>query len=739
MTRRAWLFALASVAAGALALRAGYLLQIHGTVPTQVVLGDARQYDAWAQQIAAGQWLGSEIFYQAPLYPYLLAVLFKLAGHHLFLARICQAVLGASSCALLAVAGRRFFSPAAGLAAGALLAVYPPAIFFDGLIQKASLEVFLTTLVLALLGEFLERRRWPWIAGAGIALAALMLSRENARVIYPVVAAWLLLAFPNDSIKRRAAWLGIFTLAIAVTTIPVGLRNYVVGGEFLLSTSQLGPNLYIGNHAGASGVSEPMVPGRADAAYEREDSTRLAEAATGRRLSPAEVSSYWTRRTIAEVRGNPAGWARLMGRKLILALNASEIADTESLEFYTDYSAVLAALSWLTFGVILPLAAFGAWATRAQWRQVSLLHGMFAALLASITIFFVFSRYRISLVPLVLLFAGAGAIALPSVWRNMRLAVPGAIVAAVAAAIANLPGKAAYDTSYFNVGSELARMGRPGDAVPLLRKALVVSPGDPRQQYDLGHALSQTGDVSGAMDAYLAAIQAAPDYVEPHEELGKLLLARGKPEDAIVQLRDAVRLRPRTAQVHCNLGVALAAAAQWPEAIREYRESIRLDATDPAAHNDLGRALQHEGQTEAAVREFEQALSLRPRYAEAHSNLAVALHEKGDLAAAETHFAEALKLEPDNFGIHANYADLLVAMGRAPDAIAEYQRAIRLAPESVELQYRLAQVFGRAARWPEALATLRGAASLAQAQGDAGRARQISEAARVLEAQLKAR
>ena len=62
---------------------------------------------------------------------------------------------------LLGLAGRRFFDARAGLVAAALLAVYPPAIFFDGLIQKSSLDLLLMTTLLALMGR--------WNARAGLA------------------------------------------------------------------------------------------------------------------------------------------------------------------------------------------------------------------------------------------------------------------------------------------------------------------------------------------------------------------------------------------------------------------------------------------------------------------------------------------------------------------------------------------------------------------------------------------
>ena len=47
------------------------------------------------------------------------------------------------------------YGQGAGLLAGAMLALYPLAIFFDGFLQKSSLDLFLVVLLLALLGEFM--------------------------------------------------------------------------------------------------------------------------------------------------------------------------------------------------------------------------------------------------------------------------------------------------------------------------------------------------------------------------------------------------------------------------------------------------------------------------------------------------------------------------------------------------------------------------------------------------------
>src|SRR5205823_7792705 len=79
---RGWL-PLIIIGVAAFALRVMYFVELRGTPLFAVLIGDGKQYDAWAQQIAGGQWIGTEVFYQTPLYPYFLAVIFKVAGHSL--------------------------------------------------------------------------------------------------------------------------------------------------------------------------------------------------------------------------------------------------------------------------------------------------------------------------------------------------------------------------------------------------------------------------------------------------------------------------------------------------------------------------------------------------------------------------------------------------------------------------------------------------------------------------------
>src|SRR4029453_13158695 len=78
------------VAGVALLLRLVHVWQISRAPFFSVLMGDARGYDAWAQQIAAGDWIGRDVFYQAPLYPYFLGIIYSVAGHTLLGVRLVQ-------------------------------------------------------------------------------------------------------------------------------------------------------------------------------------------------------------------------------------------------------------------------------------------------------------------------------------------------------------------------------------------------------------------------------------------------------------------------------------------------------------------------------------------------------------------------------------------------------------------------------------------------------------------------
>src|SRR5690349_10881095 len=68
--RRAVLLAILGVA---LLVRLAHWVAVRGEPFFAQLAMDSQEYDRWAQAIAGGNWLGSQVFFQAPLYPYLVA------------------------------------------------------------------------------------------------------------------------------------------------------------------------------------------------------------------------------------------------------------------------------------------------------------------------------------------------------------------------------------------------------------------------------------------------------------------------------------------------------------------------------------------------------------------------------------------------------------------------------------------------------------------------------------------
>lgn len=590
--------AIAAVWTGAFLLRCLYIWQIADAPFFELRIGDGEAYHLWAQRIAAGDWLGQDVFYQAPLYPYFLALVYRIFGDGALHLRLMQAIIGATSCALLAAAGAKLWGRR-GIVAGVILATYPTAIFLDGLLEKSVLVTMFTALLLALLATWPGHARRHRGLATGIVLGLLALTRENAILLIVPVFLWITWSAGRESFRNSCGAVAMFLTGCALVLLPVAVRNYAVGGEFHLTTSQFGPNFYIGNHSGASGTYEALVAGHGSAADEREDATRLAQDAVGRELTSREVSSFWTRRSIEYIRSHPVEWLMLLARKAALTFNATTVADTESQDVYVEWSGLLRLLSVIGFGALLTVAAYGAAASATEWRRLWWLYAVGATYAASVIAFYVFERYRFPLVLVMMLFAAAA-------FRETRLRtrrwVP-FLAAAVALALANLPvgdARGSQATHYFAIATAIAKdPTRVEQAKEFYGRALNIAPEFPAAQVGLATLLTRTGHAEDAIPYYEAALLSWPDYAEAHNNLGVALQAVGRPKDAAGAFEQALRLRPDDpnarrglAETLNNLGATLASEGRIAEAIPHFARALQLNPTDENVKRNLDLARQ---------------------------------------------------------------------------------------------------------------------------------------------------
>ncbi len=428
----------------ALLVRAAYVKQLSGSPLWDDLPVDLAYYRDWALRIAGGAGEGREVFEQSPLYAYFLAALFKVFGPGLMAPRLVQIAVGSATCVLAYRIGGIALSPAAGLAAGLMGAVYGPLLFYDAMLMKEVLAVF-----------FLTASTWLLLKGAGsdrgtLALSGLLLGlgalvRDNLILVAPVIALWLLVDPWLGPLRARRGRLreglarGVsFAAGVSLAVAPVAVRNYHVSGDLVLLTAGGGEVFYIGNNARADGRYAPPPFVRAGAVVEHEDFRVEAARRLGRpagSLSRKEASDFWLSQGLSWIRANPGDWLGLMGRKLLTFWNHYELPDNHSYDHHRRLLPILE-LPLLTFRWLAPMAAAGVVLSAARWRSALGLYAIGAGYLGSVLLFFNFGRFRMPLVPLLLVFAGHGLVETAAAIRARRWTRAAMVAAVFAAALA---------------------------------------------------------------------------------------------------------------------------------------------------------------------------------------------------------------------------------------------------------------------------------------------------------------
>ncbi|HEX5065011.1 MAG TPA: glycosyltransferase family 39 protein [Myxococcota bacterium] len=587
--RRTALVAL-SLFAVAAAARILYVRSVWPHAAVRYPVLDCLAYHDWALSILAGDWQGTRVYYQDPLYPFFLAGLYALFGPDTLGVLIAQALLGAASVVVIAALAREIGGDAAGLVAGVLAAVYQVFFFFEALLLKGTLAVFVFSTALLLVARASRGGSpWRWLA-PGFLLGLGCLLRPNALLFAPVLAffAW---RAPAAQTRARGAAAALALAGVAAAVGPVALRNTIVGGDFVLLNSQGGQNFYIGNFRGnASGifVAPPFL--RADPRYEEEDFRREAEREVGRELRPSEVSRYWMRRGLDEIAADPAHFARHLARKLVVFANAHEVADNESYEFFANH--VSGFLRWPLpgWGALLPLALAG-FALAWRRREAQPLIAFFAVYAAGLLPFFILSRLRLPLVPVVIAFAALALVQGPALLRRMPRARAAALVAALIVMLGatHLPVIQEDPViSHFNL-AQAHRMRA-------------------KAERERAAALAAAGDEAGARAAF-ARVEAAQ-------------------ADAEAELRRGLEVAPRSARLRTALRnlqttriVELLRVGAEREALPIARAFAEEFPGTADAHARLGDVLERLGEREAAERAYRRALEIDPEHERARRAL----------------------------------------------------------------------------------------------------------------------
>lgn len=699
-----WFYwAILAVFVFALALRMAYLAEIRDIGFFHVPLSDALVYDERAQGIASGDWLGPDDFIHAPLYAYMLAGLRALGFESLLAPRLMQAVFGAFTCVLVMSLVRRVLKDqprrdSIALCAGVIFAIYPPAIFFDGLIQKSSTVMLLSTLLLWLLYVARDAFTMRWWFACGIVFGLLILVRQNALALVPLLVIFVWTC--SDQLRsRRALGIAVACLGFALAVAPWVVRHKIVLGEFFISTPNMGQNFAMGNHPNATGTYLPAQRGKAAGEAEHAVWKRAAEADVGREMTAAEISDYYMDASIAYIKDNPWPWLVLTGKKLVMVFGAYEAPDTEDYYQYFEHSKILwYGDTFLHFGVLGPLAVAGVILTLPHWRRLWMLHGWIVINTIAIAAFVVFARYRLPILPVVILFASAGIIQGFTVLsaRQWRRAVASVIGLLAAAVVMNWPihsPRQPHAFSYVNHAVALAEAGRYSEALLELDKAHAIEPGDVDAHWIRASVLFDMQRFDESLAHYRAALAGDSAFGGAHRGIGTVMLAAGRYDDAAASFRMALELDDHDHVAMNKLAVVHASRGESLQAMALLERAAAIDPKDAEVQLNLGNVHLALGRLDDARLAYERAIGLQRNYFEAHLNLANLHAAMGELDAAITHMRIALEIQPRDRQLLMMLINRYVQAGRQAEAIELLRRRIAageadLAPLLEALQTR---------------------------------------------------
>jgi hypothetical protein len=426
---------------------------------------DAATYDRWARALAFGGDPGPTVAMQAPLYPWFLSIIYRIAGPSLAAARLAQAVIGTATVGLVMLCTRRIFlSTAASILAGILAALYGPFIFHEGILVPATLIAFLNILFVAAL--FTGKRPGATrLLLSGIVLGLAVAANPPTLLLLPFALLHLFLGARDSSHSRPLPIFGRASLTLIAGLIimlaPVVMQATLRAGAFVPITTGGGVNFYIGNNSDANGFyAVPRLGGKSLGGTPEEQAKNIvsiAAAESGRSLSPREVSNFWFAAGLRYIHEHPRPWAALLWQKLLYFWNGYERANVENEYFHRRFPGILQ-LPLVRFGLVAPLALLGIFLTRGRWKRLTLLYGGILTYFCTALAFYVLARYRIPAVPFLVPFAGAAVTELVAIARARRRSELVLSLAALALLAFFCNMTVARDTPY-GLSSNLARLG----------------------------------------------------------------------------------------------------------------------------------------------------------------------------------------------------------------------------------------------------------------------------------------
>ena len=379
---------------------------------------DAMSYDAIGWSLATGQGYTHPAAYvnvdmRPPLYPFMLASIYKMFGHSLLAVRLVQAILGALTCLLLSLIGTRLASAPVGWLAGLGLAFHPLYLSFTAWIYIETLYIFLFVLALFLWVGLGRKPTWKGTLALGLVwgIAAL------ARPIF-VIAPILFLVWGLMFIRPKLKAIGLtLLLVVCICAVQAPWLAYQSASREQVELT-------------ASGIDRPVFVflwqlnnSYADGGEQTDLSLLVSDLAAWEALSPSQQNQKALRSVLDWILTRPHEYLLNCGKRLVKFFSPFEFGTDPSrrgAKFPLPMSIQVPVL--VAYGIYLAIALIGLIASLNCWREFLPLYLTFGYFLAFHGLIWASStRYSMPAMSIVIIWAARGAIWLFDRLRSGRL------------------------------------------------------------------------------------------------------------------------------------------------------------------------------------------------------------------------------------------------------------------------------------------------------------------------------
>lgn len=308
-----------------------------------------------------------------------LGAIYAVFGYYPLAARLVMAALGTLAVLMTYLVARDFFGQRIALISAAIASVYAYLVFYSAALVTET--PFIVCVLASIRIAFLIREKITpgRVLGLGAALALTVLLRMAVVFFIPILFVWLALAIK----KRQMLFaIGVPIIMMALAVLPFTIHNYQLWERFMLLESQFGHVFWNGNHPSHLGYFSGNV-------FDIPPEILATN-------NDAEITTRLLGLGIANVMADPAHFLQLTLSRIVIFFT-----------FWPTPGSDLAAnlMRVFSFGMVFPLAVWGAFLTRYRWRNLLPIYLFMAAHTGVYVASWAMIRYRIPLDVFFIIFA----------------------------------------------------------------------------------------------------------------------------------------------------------------------------------------------------------------------------------------------------------------------------------------------------------------------------------------------